>query len=98
MLPTSYVVSTELICVDEHGWGGGFADVSKGEYQGRPVAIKQLRIKKKDGFDKAFKVRDHTPPATSQSLTLDPAILSGSSHMETLVSPKRVASVGGFGV
>jgi len=60
MLPTSYAIPPELISVDEYGWSGGFADVSKGKYQDRPVAIKSLRIKTRDGFDKIFKVRDHT--------------------------------------
>ena len=57
-LPTSYFVQPELTPVGEVGWCGGFADVSKGEYQGRPVAIKHLRIGTKDGFDKVFKVSD----------------------------------------
>jgi len=56
MLPASYVVQPELIRVGEYGWGGGFAGVSKGEYRGRPVAIKHLRIKTKDEFEKIFKV------------------------------------------
>ena len=57
-LPTSYFVQPGLTHVGEIGWYGGFADVSKGEYRGRPVAIKHLRIGTKDGFDKVFKVSD----------------------------------------
>lgn len=98
MLPASCTIPPELICVGEHERSGGFADVNKGEYQGRHVAIKQLRIETKDGFDKIFKVREHTHPATSRSFTFHPAPLSGSSHLETLVSPKHAASVGSFRV
>ena len=35
---------------------GGFADVSQGEYLGRQVAVKQLRLWAKDEVDKIFKV------------------------------------------
>ena len=60
MLPTSYAIQPEPINIGEPERGGGFADVSKGEYQRRPVAIKQLRIGTKDEFDKIFKVGDCT--------------------------------------
>jgi hypothetical protein len=56
ILPASYLVQPELTHVGEFSRGGGFADVSKGEYRGRPVAIKHLRIGTKDEFDKVFKV------------------------------------------
>ena len=61
ILPTSYVVGSELTYVGELGWHGGFADVSKGEHQGRSVAIKDLRIGAKDEFDKVFKVSSCAP-------------------------------------
>ena len=60
ILPASYVVRPDLTNIGEFGWGGGFADVSKGEYRGDPVAIKHLRIKTRDEFDKIFKVSDFT--------------------------------------
>jgi hypothetical protein len=63
ILPTSYVVQPELTHIGEFGWSGGFADVSKGEHQGRPVAIKQLRIGTKDEFNKVFKVGRCTLPS-----------------------------------
>ena len=56
VLPASYDVQPELTHVGEFGWGGGFADVSKGEYRGRTVAIKHLRTKTEDEFDKIFEV------------------------------------------
>jgi len=65
MLPASYILPSNLVSVGEYGWGGGFAEVSKGEYRGRPVAVKHLKIKTRDGFDKIFKVRDRTRLATS---------------------------------
>ena len=54
--PASYVLQQELI----HAWRvrchGGFADVSDGEYLGRPVAIKRLKMNGGDS-DRIFKVR-----------------------------------------
>jgi len=96
ILPSSYVVRPDFTQVGEFGWGGGFADVSKGEHRGRPVAIKHLRIGAKDEFDKIFKVSDHAWLGTSQSLSFNPATLSGSSRLEAVVSSKRLASAGGF--
>ena len=60
MLPASYVITPELTNVGEFGWGGGFADVSKGRHQGRSVAIKHLKIRTKDGFGNVFKVGNHS--------------------------------------
>ena len=60
VLPASYVVTPELTHVGEFEWGGGFADVSKGKHQGRPVAIKHLRVRRKDGFDNVFKVSNYS--------------------------------------
>jgi len=59
VLPASYIVQPEHIHVGEFGWRGGFADVSKGEYLGRSVAIKHLRIGTKDEFDSIFKVGNY---------------------------------------
>lgn len=61
ILPTSYGMKPELTCVGGIGWRGGFADVSKGEHQGRSVAIKDLRIRAKSEFDKIFKVSSCAP-------------------------------------
>lgn len=62
MFPVSYIIQPELTYVGEFEWEGGFADVSRGEYGGRPVAVKQLKARAKDGFDKVFKVSDRTWP------------------------------------
>ena len=70
MLPTSHVVQPELIHVGEFEWGGGFADVGKGEYQGRTAAIKQLRIrvKTKDEINNVFEVGNRALPGTYDHL------------------------------
>ena len=96
MLPASCVVQPELTHVGEFGWSGGFADVSKGEYLGRPVAIKHLRIGTKDEFDKVFKVGDCASPGASQSLSFVSAALSGSSRLETFVAPEYLTAGGSF--
>jgi hypothetical protein len=94
MLPISYVVRPELIHVGEFGWRGGFADVSKGEYRGLPVAVKHLRIATKDKFNETFKVGDCTLPGVLQSLSFRSAALSGGTHLETLVPPEYIAAAG----
>jgi len=55
-LPASYVLQQESLCVGNLHCYGGFADVSEGEYLGRRVAIKHLRIARKDASNKIFKV------------------------------------------
>ena len=62
ILPASCIVQPESIRVGDFERSGGFADVSKGEYQGRPIAIKQLRIRvgSKDEIDNVFKVGTRT--------------------------------------
>ena len=60
MLPASYSIQPELTHVGEIGWGGGFADVSKGEHRGHSVAVKHLKIGTTDEFDKVFKVSSRT--------------------------------------
>jgi serine/threonine protein kinase len=55
-LPASYAIQPGLTHVGAFEWSGGFAEVAKGDHQGRPVAIKQLKVGTKDEFDKIFKV------------------------------------------
>lgn len=56
LLPTSHVLQQEFIHVGDIRCYGGFADVNEGDYLGRRVAIKHLRFRTKDAFDKIFKV------------------------------------------
>lgn len=44
LLPASYVLREELICVGNTCRSDGFADVSEGEYLGRRVAVEHLRF------------------------------------------------------
>lgn len=56
MLPTTYLLQQDFICVGNIRYYGGFADVSEGEYLGRRVVIKHLRIRTQDLSNKIFKV------------------------------------------
>jgi len=98
MLPTSYIVQPEHIHVGEFPWKGGFAEVGKGEHCGRPVAVKQLRIERRDEFGSTFKVSNCTQLDRLDSLTLRLATLSGGTDLETPVSSKCITSVGGLRV
>ena len=63
------------------------------------MAIKHLRIGTKDEFDKIFKVSDYTlsrPGYITLLIRVDPAALSGSSHLEALVASERLAPLGCF--
>ena len=56
MLPASYILQRESIHVGNLRCYGGFADVNEGEYLGRRVAIKHLRIRAKEASNRVFKV------------------------------------------
>ena len=56
MLPASYILRQEFIRVGNVQYYGGFADVIEGQYLGRRVAIKHLRIGTKVASDRIFKV------------------------------------------
>ena len=56
IVPSSYILRQELVRVEWVYCKSRFADVSHGEYSGRPVAIKDLKIDK-GGADTTFKVR-----------------------------------------
>ena len=96
LLPASYTVQPEPTNVGEFGCSGGFADVSKGEYRGRPVAIKHLRVGTKDEFDKVFKVGGCARSGSLQPPNFSPATLSGSPRLETLVPLEYLAAGGSF--
>ena len=55
IIPTSYVLKWDLIRVGKVRYYGGPADVSDGEYLGRPVAVKSLKVYEGDS-DRIFKV------------------------------------------
>ena len=56
LLPTSYVLRQELVCVGSVRRSGGFADVNEGEYLGHRVAVKHLRFWTDEEFNNIFKV------------------------------------------
>ena len=55
IIPSSYVLRTEVIRFGRVRYHGGFADVTDGEYLGCPVAIKYLRVNE-EGFERVSKV------------------------------------------
>jgi len=61
-IPSSYTLQQEFIRVGKVHRHGGFADVSGGEYLGRPVAIKCLKMNEGES-DRAFRVRLVNPVA-----------------------------------
>ena len=74
LLPATYALQQELVCVDNAPCCGGSADVSEGRYLGRHVAIKYLRFRPKDEFSKIFKVLELQP---SRCPIVDHIIRSG---------------------
>jgi hypothetical protein len=48
---------------------GGYADVWKGEHQGRSVAVKVLRIYSTSDFDKITRVGPYSLPKSEHRLT-----------------------------
>ena len=57
LLPTSYVLWQAFMRVGKVRCCSGFVDVSEGEYLGHRVAIKHLRFRMEDAFNKVFKVQ-----------------------------------------
>lgn len=96
MLPASYILQQEFTCVGNVHYYGGFADVNKGEYLGRRVAIKHLRIRTKDLSNRIFKVLKFRPTGTSSFLSSHIAVLPGNHMLEATVPSKHPAFVGGF--
>jgi hypothetical protein len=92
-IPTSYVLQRELVSVGEVRYRGGFGDVSNGEYLGRPVAIKRLRMKEEDS-DRSFKVT--LTNLIHHCYSPLPAVVSGDYLLETFVPPEYLTFPGSF--
>jgi len=73
IIPASYILQHEVTYVGSFHEHGGFAEVSNGQYLGRPVAIKNLKMNKGDP-DKMFKV---------------PLVYLGCCHCPTSISNQR---------
>lgn len=97
IIPASYNFQSELLRIGGVQDCGGFSQVSDGEYLGCTVAIKDLKTSEGD-FDKIFKV--HMPVKLRPSSFLNgdfrPALLSRGYLLETFITPKYLAFVGGF--
>ena len=93
IVPTSYILPLELVRVGTVRCGGGFGDVSDGEYSGRSVAIKRLRTSEVNS-NRAFKVPLINLVRHRRSSY--PVFMSRGHRLETLVPSKHLASVGRF--
>ena len=93
MVPSSYLLEAEHIRIGEVRYYGGSADVSDGEYQGRTVAVKHLRMK--EDPDGSFKV-SFINPQIIMSLTLRPAVVPRDRHLEAPIPPEHFALVRGI--
>ena len=59
MLPRSVQIP---LCYDQTGtplYHGGFAEIWKGQYQGRDVAVKVLKVYQTSNFEKITRVGSH---------------------------------------
>ena len=64
-LPGSMVITEEIEVSDEILASGGFADVRIGTYVGHLVAVKTMRVTKKDNLPKIRKVSVHHIPSAT---------------------------------
>lgn len=70
IFPTSYTLQQGLLCAGAICSSGGFAYVSTGDYLGRRVAIKRLKIRDDDVPHKVFKVPGSSPTSYSTAIHL----------------------------
>ena len=58
MLPTSYILSSNLLTVDPEPFAwGGYGDVYHGTFSGSRVCVKRVRVYTMEDPEKATKVR-----------------------------------------
>jgi hypothetical protein len=74
---------------------GGFADVWKGQYDGREVAVKVLKVYRTSNFEKIRKVDPLRLSRAPANLPRFPDVLQGGRNMEDPSSSKCVTTVGG---
>jgi len=94
-MPTSYLLQRGFIRVGRVYYQGGFADVSKGEYFGSPVAIKRLKMNEGES-DGVFGVRLVDLVAMTLLFRFHPAVMSGDHQLETFVPSERPTFVRSF--
>ena len=93
VIPASYILQPELIRVGTIRSRGGFADVSDGDYNGLPAAVKRLRVNREDS-DRAFKVP--LIDLAHHHCSLYAVVVPGDHHLETSVPPQRPTFAGGL--
>ena len=95
LLPKSLQIPLCYNRLDEPLYHGGYADVWKGERQGRPVAVKVLRVYSTDDFDKITKVCSHIPlkPCADQLVLAIAEVLQGGCDLDDSSSSKRTTTV-----
>ena len=93
LIPGSYILQPELIRVGTVRCRGGFADVSDGDYNGLPAAVKRLRVNKDDS-DRAFKV--FLIDLAYHRCLLHVVVVPGDYHLETSIPSQRPTFAGGL--
>ena len=95
LLPGSLPIPLCYNPMDTPETHGGLADVWKGEYKGREVAAKVLRVYKTSDPKGTRKVGGVPPIMFSSELTVSHAVvLQGGRDVEDPSSPERVTAVG----
>jgi len=97
LLPDRVKIKGSIEVLDKLLGSGGLADVKSGTYEGRPVAVRIMRISVKDDFARKRKVRinaGHQEPGLSH---LIPGILQRSHPLERAISPQRLETCRGPG-
>jgi len=90
-LPKSMVIACHQDVSTIAEYGGRFAEVHRGEYNGRPVAIKVMKFYVTDDRDLLLSVctLSHAIRKTKKALTWSlVVVLSGSRYMEAPTTPK----------
>ena len=95
-LPESYLLSNKFDLSENLSEGpdfvGSFADVRKGAFKGKDVAVKSSRVAERDDKMKIRKVRVQAVDFHSGPLTYCAAVLQRGCHVEELVSSERPRS------
>ena len=96
LLPRTLQVSVRYNRWSTPQYRGGYADVWKGECQGRPVAAKVIRIYSTSNFYKIRKVRYlyDILPSNGKLTPINTEILQRSNHLERSQSSKCVTTIG----
>ena len=92
LLPYRIRIRAEIEVCDEILGSGGFADVRSGKYNGRPVAVKIMRVSAKDDYGRMRKVSANVGYREYELNHPIPAILQGSCTLEHAISSKHLGT------